>query len=148
MTIKKKKCFKKFTCQSARPSIFKYCEGRLAVKTNLVHQLTEATRETNKAFGQISDLIVNVGNSIGNGLVLFARALGGSQQNSNSSYFNQHNSNAMYANQYSNAMQANFPYVTSAMQGSNINCFKNSSTPFFLAHILMSHKLQAAVVKT
>ena len=37
----------------------------------------------------------------------------------------------MYANQYSKAMQANFPYGTSAMQGSNMHSFKNSSTRFF-----------------
>ena len=76
----------------------------LQLKQNLVHQLTEATQETNKPFGQISESIVSVGNSIGNGLALLARALVGSQQNSSSRYFKQHNSNAIYANQYSNAM--------------------------------------------
>ena len=58
------------------------------LKQNLVHWLTEVTRETNIAFGQISESIVCEGNSIGNGLALLARALGGLQQNSNSSYFN------------------------------------------------------------
>ena len=135
-------------CKSARPSIFKYGERRLYLVQNLVHQLTEANRETNKTFEQISESIASVKNSIGNGLVLLARALGGSQRNSNRSYFKQHDSNAIYANQYPNAMQANFPYGTSAMQGSNMHSFKNSSTPFYPAHVLMSRKLQAAVVKT
>ena len=64
-------------------------------------------------------------------LALLARALGGSQQNSNSRYFNQHNSNTIYANQYSNAVQANFPYGKSTMQGSSMHSFKNSSMSFF-----------------
>ena len=102
----------------------------LQVKQNLVNQLAEATRETNKAFGQISESIVSVGNFIGNGLALFARALGGSQQNNNSSYFNHHSSNAMHANPGSNAMHTNFPYGTSPMQGNNVmHGFRNSYTP-------------------
>lgn len=105
------------------------------LKQNLVHWLTEVTWETNIAFGQISESIVSEGNSIGNGLALIARALGGLQQNSNSSYFNQHNSNAMYANQYSNAMQTNFRHGASAMQGSNMLSFKNSSIPFFPSQV-------------
>ena len=103
----------------------------MQLQQNLVHQLTEATRETNRAFGQMSESIVSIGISIGNGLALLARALGGSQKNSNSRYFNQHNSNAIYANQYSNAVQANFPYGKSTMQGSSMHSFKNSSMSFF-----------------
>ena len=61
----------------------------LQLKQNLVYQLTEATHETNKAFRQISESIVSVGNSIGNGLKLLARDLRGSQQNNNLSYFDQ-----------------------------------------------------------
>ena len=39
----------------------------LQLKQNLVHQFTEAPRETNKAFGEISESIVSVRNYIGNG---------------------------------------------------------------------------------
>ena len=39
----------------------------LQLKQNLVHQFTEAPRETNKAFGEISESIVSVRNSVGNG---------------------------------------------------------------------------------
>ena len=49
--IKKKK---KKVCQSARPSIYvNLC------KQDLVHQITEAKRETNKALGQIPESIMS-----------------------------------------------------------------------------------------
>ena len=54
----------------------------------------------------------------------------------------------MYLNQYSTAMWAQFPYGTSAKQNNKMHIFKNFSTMFFLAHILLIRKLQTAVVKT
>ena len=36
------------------------------LKQNLIHQLIEAPRETNNAFGEKSESIVSVGNSTGN----------------------------------------------------------------------------------
>ena len=51
---KKKKKKKKKVCQSARPSIYvNLC------KQDLVHQITEAKRETNKALGQIPESIMS-----------------------------------------------------------------------------------------
>ena len=51
---KKQKKKKKKVCQSARPSIYvNLC------KQDLVHQITEAKRETNKALGQIPESIMS-----------------------------------------------------------------------------------------
>ena len=51
---KKRKKKKKKVCQSARPSIYvNLC------KQDLVHQITEAKRETNKALGQIPESIMS-----------------------------------------------------------------------------------------
>ena len=51
---KKEKKKKKKVCQSARPSIYvNLC------KQDLVHQITEAKRETNKALGQIPESIMS-----------------------------------------------------------------------------------------
>ena len=51
---RKKKKKKKKVCQSARPSIYvNLC------KQDLVHQITEAKRETNKALGQIPESIMS-----------------------------------------------------------------------------------------
>ena len=51
---KEKKKKKKKVCQSARPSIYvNLC------KQDLVHQITEAKRETNKALGQIPESIMS-----------------------------------------------------------------------------------------
>ena len=51
---KKTKKKKKKVCQSARPSIYvNLC------KQDLVHQITEAKRETNKALGQIPESIMS-----------------------------------------------------------------------------------------
>ena len=53
----------------------------LQLKQNIVSGFTEASRESNKAFEQISKSIESVGQSIGNGLALLAQALGGMQNN-------------------------------------------------------------------
>lgn len=51
---KKKRKETKKVCQSARPSIYvNLC------KQDLVHQITEVKRETNKAFGQIPESIMS-----------------------------------------------------------------------------------------
>ena len=45
----------------------------------MLSSFTEATKESNKVFNQISTSIEQVGESIGNGLALLAQALSGMQ---------------------------------------------------------------------
>ena len=82
----KRKLMEKNLSVNQRDQIYlNLAKDELKLKQNLVEDLAEATRESNKAFTQISDSIKSVGNSIGNGLALLAQALAGPQQ---SQYFN------------------------------------------------------------
>ena len=69
----------------------------LYLKQNMVHELTESTKESNKAFMKTSESIASVGKSIGDGLAELAFALTGSQQQESTPNFNQ-NLNPMYSN--------------------------------------------------
>ena len=87
--IKRKMLQRNLSASQRDQAYLNMTRDELQLKQNLVYQLTEATHETNKAFRQISESVVSVGNSIGNGLKLLARALRGSQQNNNLSYYDQ-----------------------------------------------------------
>ena len=69
----------------------------LRLKQNVVHELTESTKESNKAFTQISESIASVGKSIGDVLEALTFALSGLQQQEGTPNFNR-NLNPMYSN--------------------------------------------------
>lgn len=76
----------------------------------MVNQLTQATKDSNIAFGQISESIASVGKSIGDGLALLAQAIGGTQQNSYPQYFTQQpvHPNTQYGISYETPLRSNF----------------------------------------
>ena len=120
----KRKMLEKNLSASQRDQIYlNLAKDELHLKQSFVNELTQATRESNKAFGQISESITSVGNSIGNGLALLAQAIGGcSQQNSNFHPFNQQ----------PNTMHTNVPYGTgyeAPMQANFTHNFRHSSAP-------------------
>ena len=69
----------------------------LRLKQNVVIELTESIKESNKAFTQISESIASVGKSIGDVLEALAVALSGSQQREGTPNFNR-NLNPIYSN--------------------------------------------------
>ena len=63
---------------SQRDQVYmKMAKDELKLKHDMVDQLTAATRESNRAFEKISQLIESVGQSIGDGLLALAGAIGG-----------------------------------------------------------------------
>ena len=67
----------------------------LKLKQSMVDELTEATRQSNNAFEQMSKSIESVGKSIGDGLALMANALWQHQN-----YPQQHPGNAQFNQNY------------------------------------------------
>ena len=94
----KRKLLEKNLSASQRDQVyFNLANEELRLKQNMVHELTESSKESNKAYMQISESIASVGKSIGDSLTALTFALSGSQQREGTANFNQ-NSNPMYSN--------------------------------------------------
>ena len=131
----KRKLLEKNLSASQRDQVyFNLANEELRLKQNMVHELTESSKESNKAYMQISESIASVGKSIGDSLAALTFALSGSQQREGTANLNQ-NSNPMYSNFFQgmnyrtpvqNQFIPNIHQAPESNQGSHSSTFSRS----------------------
>ena len=137
----KRKMLEKSLSASQRDQVYlNLAKDELRLKQNMVDGLTEATKESNKAFEKISESIASVGKSIGDGFAALANALSGMQQQNypHQSHFQYQNMN--YGPQSAPHFNMGIPYDKSSSHSSTSSYSISPQTPNTSVEYSNEHK--------